>query len=174
MSNILWSPDPNSPVSAEAFDDDLPRLGDISPLGVFAEAGASLPFSPERGTSSTSSRSALGTSPKARRSRKKAELHNVDTMDTTMPKSTKFVLGLEQSVYVPRKPRVMHGAGRTKKTIVKKLLRPCLCFVVLDCWSLVFISRYSSNTSFLQDGQTLSPSCCSHRSIVLFLHDGGA
>jgi len=39
MSNILWSPDPNSPVSAESYYDVLPCL-DLPPFGVFAEAGA--------------------------------------------------------------------------------------------------------------------------------------
>ncbi len=129
----------NRPVSAEAYDDFLSCV-DLPPLGAFAETGA--PLSPGCGTSFTSSRSALGTSPKARRSRKKTELHNVDTMGTTMTKSTKFVLGLEQSAYVPRKSRVMHGAGRAKKAIAKKVLRPCLRCVVLDCWSLHLISRY--------------------------------
>jgi hypothetical protein len=119
MSNI-WSPDPNSPVSAEAYGDVLPCM-DLPLLGVDE---ASAPISPGCGSSFTSSRSALGTSPKTRCSRKKAEVYNVDTMNTTKP--TKFVLELGQSAYVPRKTHTMYGAGRTKKAIVKKVRRPCL------------------------------------------------
>ena len=120
MSNILWSPEPehpldlepNSPVPmvmrpTEAYG-DLPCL-DLPPPGV-AEAGT--PPSPGCGSSSTVFRSAKGSSPKAKRARKKAEA------------------------------RVMHAAGRVKKVIVKKVCGPCLRFVVLDCWSLHFISRY--------------------------------
>ena len=136
MSNILWSPEsehpldlePNSPVSAKAYGDeahgveaygDLPCL-DLPPLGV-AEAGT--PLSPGCVSSSTVFRSAKGSSPKAKRARKKTEVYHVEYS-------------------VPRKPRVMHGAGRVKKVIVKKVRGPCLRFVVLDCWSLHFISRY--------------------------------
>jgi len=137
MSNILWSPEPNSPVSAESYGDVLPCL-DLPLLGV-AEAGAQI--SPGCGSSFTSSRSVLGTSPK------KAEVYNVDTMNTSKP--SKFVLELGQSAYAPRKPRAMYGAGRTKKGIVKKVCRPCLRFVVLDCWSLHFTSKYSSKTCLL-------------------------
>jgi len=141
MSNILWSPEPvhpldlepNSPVSAKAYGDeahgveaygDLPCL-DLPPLGV-AEAGT--PLSPGCGSSSTVVRSTKGSSPMAKRARKKTEVYHVEHS-------------------VPRKSRAMHGAGRVKKVIVKKVRGPCLRFVVLDCWSLHFISRYFSNTS---------------------------
>ena len=84
-----WSP-LNTPaaISVIAFDDL------DSPLGVFGspyEIGDSWSRSLECGSSSSGGASAIsGLSPKSKRVRKAAEIHNVGSMETAVQKSSKF------------------------------------------------------------------------------------